>query len=334
MPKVTVLIPARNEEFTISRKIQNIAELDYDRDKIDLIVVDDDSDDQTCRLAAYAIKRFGLQGTIAKNSRRSGTNASYNTGIQKAKGDMILLTDADVTIEKDSLKKAVTIMTNIKSVGAITARMIPVSDEEKGATALEHTYISFMDNVYTAESGIYSTFPGFGGFLLLRKEALSPIPVDYGSKDGNIAFSTLKKGFRYICVPHIVFYEKISKRFKDQIKQKARRSARLIQSVLLNRDIAFKKEFRQFGKLIFPLRFAMLVICPILVFIASFSALLSMLYLSTALALLFLSAFFFFLLLGTRASNPILRFLSSFAFHQSYLALGLILSPKKMRVWN
>lgn len=334
MPRVTVLIPARNEESAISRKIQNIAELDYDKDKMDVIVVDDDSDDQTCKLAQDAFRRFGLRGTIMKNDSRSGTNASYNKGMLKAKGDVILLTDADVTIAKDSLNKAVAIITNLRNIGAVTARMKPVSAEETSATAMENTYIRFIDNMLTAESAIDSTFPGFGGFILLKREALSPIPIDYGSKDGNIAFSTLRKGFRYVCVPDIVFCEEISEELKNQIKQKTRRAARLIQSVLLNRDIAFKREYRQFGKLIFPLRFAMLVICPALAFMGASAVFLSVFHLSTVLGLLFLCVACFFLFLGTRTRNPILRFFSSFAFHQFYLVLGLILSPKKMSVWN
>lgn len=332
-PTVTILVPARNEESTISHKIRNVAELDYDRDKIDVVVVDDNSDDQTCRFARDAFKRFGLQGKIVKN-HRSGSNASYNTGILNAKGDLILLTDADVMVKKDSLKKALAIIANVKDVGAVTAQMKPVSDKETSATALEDIYNSFNSNMLAAESAIYSTFPGYGGFILLKREALSPIPVDYGSKDCNIAFSTLKKGLRFILVPNIVFYEKISEKLQDQLKQKIRRATRLIQSILLNRDIAFKKEYGQFGNLIFPLRFAMFTICPALAFIGSSTVLLSTFHLSPVLGLMLLSTVCFFLFLGTRTKISFLRLFSSFAFHQFYLVLSLILSPKKMSVWN
>ncbi len=333
-PSVTVLVTTRNEESTISEKIQNLAELDFDRDKIDVIIVDDNSEDRTCEFALSAFKRLGLQGTIVEKSHRSGTNASYNTGMREAKGDIILLTDADVMVKEDSLKKALTIITSVKDVGAVTACAQPVSSGKTSATTLEKTYNSFYSKMLTAESAVHSTFPGYGGFTLLRKEAFLSIPIDYGSKDCNIALSTLRKGFRYICVPDIVFYEKISEKLKDQMKQKTRRAARLIQSTVLNYDIAFKKEYRLFGKLIFPLRFAMIIICPVLAFIGFLAALVLMFHLSTVLGLLLVSTACFFLFLGTRTSSAILSFFSSFAFHQFYLVLGLILSPKKMSVWN
>ncbi len=334
MPLVTIVIPARNEESTIEHKIQSIAELNYDKDKMDVLVVDDDSDDQTVEFASDAFERLGVRGEVIKNAHRSGTNASYNKGILQANGDMILLTDADVVIEKDSLKKALAIITNMKDVGGVTARMRPISDNDTSATAMENTYIGFIDNMLIAESAIHSTFPGFGGFILLRKEAISPIPIDYGSKDGNIAMSTLRRGFRYICAPNVVFDERISENLDAQIKQKTRRATRLIQSILLNLDMALKKEYGQFGKLIFPLRIAMFIICPVLALIGSLAVFLFVFSIAAVWGLAFLSVVCFFLYLGTQTRNRFLRFFSSFTFHQSYLVLGLIMAPKKMRVWN
>jgi len=333
MPKVTVLIPARNEESAIPRKLHNLAELNYDKDKMDIVIVDDYSDDRTCQYSLDALNRYGLRGKVVKNNH-SGANAAYNTGMLEAKGDYVLVTDADVTIEKDSLKKALAIITNVSNVGAVTAQSKTISDCETVATALDTTYHSFVRSYLIAESAIYSTFPGFGGFLLLRKEAFSPIPIDYGAKDCNIAFSTVKKGYRYIYGPNILFYETICEKLGVQRKQKTRRAARLAQSLLLNYDIAFKKEYGRFGKLIFPLRFFMLIICPVLGFIAFSAIILSIFLLSTILGLLFLTIFFLVIFSGTRTNNSILRLFSSFVFHQFYMLLGLILSPKKMSVWS
>jgi biofilm PGA synthesis N-glycosyltransferase PgaC len=333
MPKVTVLIPARNEESAIRHKLRNLAELNYDKDKLDIVIVDDYSDDQTCHYSINALNRYGLRGKVVKNNH-SGANAAYNTGILEAKGDFVLVTDADVTIEKDSLKKALAIITNIRNAGAVTAQSKPISDYETSATMLDKTYHSFVRAYLIAESAIYSTFPGFGGFLLLKKEALSPIPINYGSKDCNIAFSTVKKGYRYIYGPNVLFYETICEKLKVQTKQKTRRAARLVQSLLLNYDIAFKKDYGQFGKLIFPLRFLMLIVCPVLAFIAFWAIILLIFLLSTILGFLSLSIFFLAIFSGTRTHNSILHFFSSFVFHQFYLLLGLILSPKKMSVWS
>ena len=50
IPKVTVMVPVKNEEFTILDKLKNLSELDYPRDKLQIIIIDSDSDDNTLEI--------------------------------------------------------------------------------------------------------------------------------------------------------------------------------------------------------------------------------------------------------------------------------------------
>jgi cellulose synthase/poly-beta-1,6-N-acetylglucosamine synthase-like glycosyltransferase len=185
----------------------------------------------------------------------------------------------------------------------------------------------------TAESAIHSTFPGYGGFALLKRSCFSPIPVQSGSTDGNISLSIIKKGFRFIYVPHIVFYETIPHTLREQRKQKARRATRMIQSALMHRNILFRRESGEFGKKIFPLRLAMLTLCPVLMVVGLVSAFLAVLAFLPILAVSLAFAASLLLYVGAKLNISLLNSLASLFIHQLYLLLGLFSAGRRTSTW-
>ena len=334
LPSVSILVPTYNEEVVISRKLQNLADLNYPLEKLEVLLLDDCSSDRTCEIAQNMFTKLGLSGKIIRSPDRSGANASYNRGVRNASNGLIMRTDADVTIEADALEKAVKIISKNEDVGGITARMAPIIDQTTAAVKVEGSYVTFFGGMLTAESAIHSTFPGYGGFCLLRKSCFSPISVHRGSTDGNISLSIIKKGLRYIYVPHIVFHESISHKLGEQRRQKVRRATRMIQSALMYRDIIFREKFREFGRKIFPLRLAMLTLCPVLMLAGLVSLFLAILSYSAVLAVSLTFAACIFLYLGTRIDMPLLNSVTSLLIHQFYLLLGLLFVGKRTGTWK
>ena len=334
LPNVTVIVPTYNEEAVISKKLQNIAEFNYPIEKIDVLLLDDCSTDRTCEIAQNMFKKLGLRGKIIRNPNRMGVNASYNRGVPNASSSLILRTDADVVIEADALERVVQIISNIENVGGITGTMTPVMDKTTAATKVEYTYRTLFDQMSTAESALHSTFLGGGGFALLKKSCFSPISPNHGSTDENILLSIIKKGFRYVYVPHTFSRETIPQRFNEQITQKVRRASRLIQSTLMNKDILFRREFEEFGTVIFPLRFAMLAICPVLVVVGLISTFFLILSYSAVLALFLTFTCFLSISIGARRNVRYLNSVTSFLIHQFYLLLGLLFLGKSWGTWK
>jgi len=64
LPNVTIIVPTYNEEAVISRKLQNIAELKYPIEKIEVLVIDDCSTDRTCEIARNMFEKLGICGKI------------------------------------------------------------------------------------------------------------------------------------------------------------------------------------------------------------------------------------------------------------------------------
>ena len=334
LPDVTVLIPAYNEEETLHNKLKNVVEFDYPLDRIEVFVLDDGSTDRTSEIAESGLKEFQLKGRVIRNEHRSGVNVSYNKAMPQVTSEYILTTDADARIPRDSLLKAVKVLSNLKEVGAVAAKMIPVYAKSSSATRAAEAYATAYDSMLVAESSIYSTFPGSTSCLLMRKSAFSPISTSFGSSDGNISLTIVKNGFKFILAPSIVYYEPISTSILEQRRQKIRRATRLIQSTLLNSNIILKKKYGEFGRVIFPLRLLMMTVCPILTLVS-----LLMFFMLTYFVFFFLfvaSVLSALLVLSVGVSTNVkaCNLVVSFLLHQTYLSIGFLSSFRKMRVWE
>lgn len=334
LPEVTVIIPMYNEQTVISKKLKNMAELNYPIKKMQILLIDDCSIDKTCPLAEEAAMDLGLNVKIIKNSARVGANASYNIGVPYATSSLVLRTDADVILNPDSLRKAVQIITEIDNVGAVTGMMNPLYNNNTAATTMEKQYRNYYDLMSITESALHSTYPGGGGFTLIRKSVFTPISVNEGSTDGNISLSIIKQGFRHIYVREDFSFEVISRRLRDQMRQKIRRARRLIQSTILFREFMFNKKYGEFGKKIFPFRFLIFVICPFFIYATIFSIFGFLLSFSPVLAAFYSAGVLILFLLGTKTKIRILNSIISVFTNQFYLLIGLFLLPKKSGTWK
>jgi biofilm PGA synthesis N-glycosyltransferase PgaC len=334
LPEITVLVPVYNEEKTIRSKVKNISEFDYPCDKVEVLILDDSSTDKTREMAESAFRDFAVKGNIIKNDVRSGVNVAYNRGIPAAGSELILTTDADALIPPDSPLKCAKVLMKFKDVGAVAAKMSPMSTETTSATRAAVAYSYSYDLMLIAESAIYSTFPGSTSCMMMRKMAFSPLSTSYGSSDGNLSLSIVKKGFRFIFAPDITYKEPITESLIEQRRQKIRRATRLIQSTFIHADILFKRQYREFGRRIFPLRLLMMTLCPVM-FFSSAILLLAFILLNSLLAFaVFVSLAAVIILLGAETDIRGLDLVTSFSVHQAYLFAGLLLSARKTRVWK
>jgi len=102
LPSVSVVVPALNNEETISRTIESLKNMDYPREKLEIIVVDDASNDKTGKIALNHGAR------VVKREKRGGCAGAKNTGVSHARSEIIAFVDANVTVDKDWLKELVT----------------------------------------------------------------------------------------------------------------------------------------------------------------------------------------------------------------------------------
>jgi cellulose synthase/poly-beta-1,6-N-acetylglucosamine synthase-like glycosyltransferase len=119
LPKVSLIVPAYNEEKTIVRTIKNLLRLNYPKNRLEIIVVDDGSKDKTYEKA----KKFEKFGVKVFTKPNGGKANALNFGLKHAKNELVGVVDCDTILEKDALIKCVNYFNNPK-VACVTSRIL------------------------------------------------------------------------------------------------------------------------------------------------------------------------------------------------------------------
>lgn len=122
LPKFTIGIPAYNEEKTIEKTVSSIVQADYPKEKIEIIIVNDGSNDNTAKVSQEIIKKNKEYNIILINKTNGGKSSAVNAAIKKATGEFFAVVDADSRIEPDAIKRVIQHFED-KEVGAVISRV-------------------------------------------------------------------------------------------------------------------------------------------------------------------------------------------------------------------
>jgi len=264
LPKVSVLIPACNEEASIEEALDSVLGLDYPKNKVEVIVIDNGSTDNTSKI----VQKFKNVKLIKQKKPCKAT--ALNNGLKLATGKLIGILDADTLVTKDCLKKTVGYFDDPK-VGAVT-NLIDI-DTKKGFLAkmqnIEYLFSALTKRVLSLLGSMYVT-PGT--LSLIREDIARNIGFsdDTLTEDMDIALSILKRGYKIVNSLDAVVYTKIPMNFKKLTEQRIRWYRGFIENSLKHRDILFNKKSSHLGYFIIPISFIAIFI-GVLVSIASFN---------------------------------------------------------------
>jgi len=195
---VSIVIPCYNEEATIGKAIESMLALDYPKEMLEIIVVDDKSADNSAKVAKKYASRYHNVRVIV-NKRNSGKAAEpTNIGVKAAKYDYVVVADADSTPDKDALLKMIGFLQDDKSVGAVTCSVMvrePKSFMQR-LQAIEYTVIAWERKLLDCIDAVYVT-PG--PFALYRKKVLLEIGLfdtTNMTQDIEIVWKMLSKGYK------------------------------------------------------------------------------------------------------------------------------------------
>lgn len=189
MKKVSVVIPAKNEEETIGSVLSDINQViaqmpNYD---VEVICVDDRSTDATANIA----RSFGAR--VVENPGPSGKGFALRTGFAAAQGEILVMLDADYSHRAEELPRMLEALT--ESVGlVIGSRVVGGSEEYTHVRALGNVFLSATLGLCTRR---YLS-DALNGFKVFRREVFTDF--NYTSKafeiEIEIIANTLRKGFR------------------------------------------------------------------------------------------------------------------------------------------
>lgn len=327
-PTISIVIPTYNEEVLIGKKLDNIFKLDYPVELMEVVIIDS-STDRTPEIIKEYQKKYSNINLIRE--KRQGLANALNTAYSAAKNEIVIKTDCDSMLEKDVLQKVARDFAD-KSIGGVTGKQVVINESQ-----VEVGYRTLQSKVQVVESWIDSTIIFHGPFSAYRKKLIRPIDPDSIADDSELAVKVRKQGYRAIIDPDIIFYEASQSAFFKRRRQKDRRGKGLIRLLLRHKDVLFNPEYGNYGKLVFPMNYFMMILSPYLILLL-FSISFYMLYLysliTAASAFILLVVFVY---LGQANKLSLLEPLYSFLDTQISLLLGglsLVFSKESGGTWE
>ena len=194
-PCVTIQLPVFNEMYVMERLLDNIALIEYPKDKLEIQVLDDSTDETVATTKAH-IKRLAASGLDIKHitrADRSGFKAgALKEGLEIAKGEFIAIFDADFLPQPNWLKRTIPYFKN-KKIGVVQTRWGHINRDYSLLTKIQAFALDAhftLEQVGRNSKGHFINFNGTAG--IWRKECI----IDAGNWEGDTLTEDLDLSYR------------------------------------------------------------------------------------------------------------------------------------------
>ena len=227
LPDVTLLIAAYNEQDYVKAKVENTLQLNYPAEKLYQIWVTDGSNDETPeRLKAYSMIE------VLHRPERSGKIAAMNRGIKFVKTPIVIFSDANTLLGKDSIMRIAQMFADPK-VGCVSGeKRIFNANEEAASAAGEGIYWKYESTLKRWDAELYSAVGAAGELFAIRTELFNEVEPDTLLDDFIISLRVAMKGYKIDYDPEAYAIETALANVKEELKRKIRIAAGGIQSVI------------------------------------------------------------------------------------------------------
>ena len=204
LPRVTVQLPIFNEQYVVDRLLDSICKLDYPREKLDIQLLDD-STDETVEVARGLVERYAAMGypvTYHHRTNREGFKAgALAEGLKSAKGEFVAIFDADFVPPEDFLMKVIHHFTNPK-VGMVQTRWTHINRNYSFLTEVEAIMLDghfVLEHSGRARSDVFFNFNGTAG--MWRRQAIEEAggwQHDTLTEDTDLSYRAQLKGWKFV----------------------------------------------------------------------------------------------------------------------------------------
>ncbi len=225
-PTVSILISAYNEERQIAARIQNLLDLDYPRDRREILVASDGSGDATLERAT-AFEDAGVR--VFGFPERRGKPAALNALAIRATGEVLVFTDARQRFERGTVRALVAGFGD-PEVGGVGGELMLVADPERGSVGeAVGLYWHYEKWIRRAESRVDSTVGATGAIYAVRRELFRPLPVDTLLDDVLEPMEVVAQGRRVVFESAARAYDRAAATASQEFARKARTLAGVFQ---------------------------------------------------------------------------------------------------------
>lgn len=225
LPSTAILIPAYNEEKIIRLKLENLAKVVYPQDKMEIIVLNDSSTDNTVQeVNQYIANNPSPKISIFDSKEHLGKTGCLNHVLKGIKADVVIISDADCFWQHDILGKALSYLSD-PNVGAITGREFLLNPQDTWVTLGEQLYDNTVQAIRIGESKLHSTIFFQGGFAAYKRSVLEEF--NHATDDSGTALDIVQRSKRAILIPEIGFFTISPTVWRNKVSIKIRRASHL-----------------------------------------------------------------------------------------------------------
>jgi cellulose synthase/poly-beta-1,6-N-acetylglucosamine synthase-like glycosyltransferase len=214
-PTVTVIIPAYNEEAVIERRLENLLDLDYPSEKLEIVVASDASSDRTNELVASVAERESRVQLL--ECPRGGKVAAQDRAVRNATSDVVAFSDGNATWAPDALRRLVANLAD-PEVAYVCGQL---RLQDAAGTNREGTYWRYEMKLREAESRLGSITGGNGSIYALNRADYIEVDPRWGH-DLSFPYRMVQEGKRAVYEPQAHAFEKPTPSNETEYRRKVR----------------------------------------------------------------------------------------------------------------
>src|SRR5579863_9819571 len=204
LPRLTVQLPIFNEQFVVERLVDTVCRLDYPKDKLDIQLLDD-STDETKGVARRLVERYAAEGypiSYHHRTNREGYKAgALREGLKTAKGEFVAIFDADFVPPADFLMRVIHYFTEPK-VGMVQGRWSHINRNYSFLTNVEAILLDghfILEHGARSRSNVFFNFNGTAGMWRSRAiEEAGGWQHDTLTEDTDLSYRAQLKGWKFV----------------------------------------------------------------------------------------------------------------------------------------
>ncbi|MCH5138460.1 glycosyltransferase family 2 protein [Clostridiaceae bacterium UIB06] len=229
-PFVSIMVPAHNEGIVIEKTVKSLLELEYPEDKYEIIIINDNSSDNSAEILSEIQKKNPSRNLIVINTDNiiggKGKSNALNIGFNRSKGEFLVIYDADNTPEKKALKYLMQTILEDKKLGAVIGKFRCRNKKKNLLTKFIN--IETLTFQWMAQAGRWQLFnlctiPGTN-FVIRRSliEEMGGWDTKAITEDTEISFRLYRMGYKIKFMPLSVTWEQEPQTLKVWFKQRSR----------------------------------------------------------------------------------------------------------------
>ncbi|MBI1974387.1 MAG: glycosyltransferase family 2 protein [Candidatus Zambryskibacteria bacterium] len=247
-PALTVIVPCFNEEKTVAKTIKSILDLDYPKDKISIIAVNDGSTDKTLEV----LRQFPQIAVLSKEN--GGKHTALNLALEHVTTDLVGCLDADSFVLPDTLKKIIPFFEDEKIMAVTPSiRVHEPKNILQYIQRVEYSWGIFLRRMLSSLNAMYVTPGPFSIFRTTVFRELGGYRAAYQTEDLEIALRMQKNRYKIVNSHGAHVYTIAPAKFKPLLKQRVRWSYGFLNNVIDYREMLLNPKYGHVGMFILPL---------------------------------------------------------------------------------